>query len=167
MQTVIRVRPAGRDDCPAIHSIASETWRATYHGLIPEQDIEAFLQSNYGPQQLERAIERMAGGFLLASVQGQPAGYASVSLDRDGNAQLWTIYVRPGNQGAGVGKALWDAAVSQARSLGPASLVLWVLEDNRQARAFYECQGAAVSAQRDFPVGAASISEIQYTLPLR
>lgn len=167
MSTKVSIRRATSADREAIRAIAYETWQATYAGLIPDEDMQSFLQSNYNSQQLERTIDTLGDGFLLAEVDGKAVGYAMISRDRENNAQLWTIYVLPAQQGHGVGKALWAAACDYARRMGLTTLVLWVLKANTRARAFYERMGATQTAQRDFPVGDGSISEVRYDLELR
>ena len=166
MSAAIHIRSVTTADCDAIREIAYVTWQATYAGLIPDEDMQAFLQSNYNPQQLERTMSRLGDGFLLAEVDGAAVGYAMISRDREDNAQLWTIYVLPSEQGRGIGAALWASACEYARQLGLTTLVLWVLEANIPARAFYERMGASLTVQRDFPVGAGSISEVRYDLEL-
>lgn len=166
MSAAIHVRTATPADRDAIREIAHATWQATYAGMIPDEDMQAFLQSNYNPQQLERTINRLGDGFLLAEVNGDTVGYAMISRDREGYAQLWTIYVLPALQGHGIGAALWKSACDYARQLGLTTLVLWVLEANIPARAFYERMGATCTVQRNVPVGAGSISEVRYDLEL-
>lgn len=166
MATTISVRSATITDIDDIRRIAHETWHATYDGLIPERDIRAFLQSNYNPAQLERTVSAMGDGLLLADLDGMPVGYAMISRDRDGNAQLWTIYVLPSEQRRGAGTALWEAALEHARNLGLPRIVLWVLEENQPARAFYERQGAVLTDQRDIAVGDSTISELRYEMAL-
>lgn len=167
MSTRCFVRPANRDDLGGIKRVASETWVATYTGAIPDADIQSFLQSNYNPASLERSLATLGGGMLVAVDEDQVIGFAMLSEDRDGNAQLWSIYIMPAWQGRGCGKQLWDAAVAHARSLPCERLVLWVLESNSVARRFYARQGAEMVEQRDFPVGDGSVSEVRYEMQLR
>jgi ribosomal protein S18 acetylase RimI-like enzyme len=53
---------------------------------------------------------------------------------------MWKLYVLPGHQGKGVGKALLDAAVA-ALPDGTPELLLDVLVTNEKAIGFYRSQG--------------------------
>jgi ribosomal protein S18 acetylase RimI-like enzyme len=161
------IRPANQDDLDGISRVATETRVATYTGAIPDADIQAFLQSNYSPGTLERSLETLAGGMLVAAAEDQVVGFAMLSADRDGNAQLWSIYVLPAWQGHGCGKQLWDAAIAHARTLPCEQLVLWVLESNAGARRFYARQSAELVERRDFPIGDGFVSEVRYEMTLR
>lgn len=166
MSDIISVRPATLNDLPAISEVARETWLATYRGHMPEADIQDFLQSNYSPERLRRSLKSLGEGFVVAVEAGQVIGYAMLSLNGDGHAELWSVYVLPGVQRRGAGQRLWDTQLAHARLLQATRLVLWVLEGNSTARRFYERQGATCSDQREYPVGAGVINEVQYALDL-
>jgi GNAT superfamily N-acetyltransferase len=72
----------------------------------------------------------------VGQVQGRPVGYVSYAPEL-----LASLFVLPDHQGSGVGSALHDAALAAQPDLGASVCRLWVLEDNRPARAFYERRG--------------------------
>lgn len=162
----VSVRPATLDDLSGVEAVARETWLATYREYISEADIQDFLQANYSPERLRRSLDRLGAGFLVAVEGGQIVGYAMLSLDSDGHAQLWSIYILPGAQRRGTGQRLWDAQLQHARTLQAGKLVLWVLEGNSAARTFYERQGARHTDNSEFTVGGCVVSEVQYSLDL-
>lgn len=69
-------------------------------------------------------------------------------IARDGLAEMPTLYVAPDHWRRGLGNKLCTAAVSRARILGYSGLVLWVLQINERARAFYEASGFASDGAR-------------------
>jgi GNAT superfamily N-acetyltransferase len=73
---------------------------------------------------------------LVAVRSGHPVGVAAI---RPG--WLDALYVLPRSWGTGVAARLHDAAVSGLRERGSHRADLWVLEENRRARAFYERHG--------------------------
>lgn len=162
--TVVRIAEA--DDLAGVQSVAQRTWRATYNGMIPDTDIDAFLESNYNLERLTFIRESMGPGMLVAVNDGQVVGYVMITKDRDGFAQIWAIYVLPDWQRRGVGSILWQAALDRARQLESPELVLWVLAENDPARRFYESQGAHAAEERDFPVGGGSVGEVSYRIAL-
>ena len=61
-----------------------------------------------------------------------------------------SIYVQPDVYRRGYGRALFTFAVNRLRENGYSKIYLWVLEENRRARSFYEamgyvCQGESAS----------------------
>ncbi len=68
---------------------------------------------------------------------------------RDGDdAWLEDVYVRGEAQGKGLGRALTEAAVEQARERGAKRIQLDVEEENATARAVYEKAGFGVKGER-------------------
>ena len=70
-----------------------------------------------------------------------------------GARQLSELYVDPFFQGQGVGRARMDHFLACARADGAPRVYLWVLEDNRAARAFYERAGLSPDGERRLEPG--------------
>jgi ribosomal protein S18 acetylase RimI-like enzyme len=86
---------------------------------------------------------------LLALVDGRVAGYALIGGARTPEASAHVLMLRglavdPQLQRRGVGRALLDAAVEEARSRGAHKLSLRVLSTNEAARRLYETAGFEV-----------------------
>jgi ribosomal protein S18 acetylase RimI-like enzyme len=160
------VRRATVDDIPAVLDVARRTWRATYAGKIPDDDVERFVDAAYSAEQLGGAVQRLGDGFAVAVVSSDIVGYLLAGTNRDGNGELFAIYVLPEWQGLGAGQLLWDTACSVLRAGGHARMHLWVLASNESARRFYERQGATAFAEREFPVGDGVIAEAGYAIAL-
>lgn len=89
--------------------------------------------------------QRLANNVvILARVGAAPAGSVMYSeygtTDRD-DCALFGMWVDPDFRGAGVGKALVDAVVAQARAGGKRRVVLHVVTDNDPAGRLYERAG--------------------------
>jgi GNAT superfamily N-acetyltransferase len=80
---------------------------------------------------------------LVAEVDDEPGGLTWVRLDdqHDRIAHLHQMWVAPERRGQGVGRALLDAAIAWARSVGAQALVLDVTTGNRDATHLYEAAG--------------------------
>jgi ribosomal protein S18 acetylase RimI-like enzyme len=81
---------------------------------------------------------------LLARVGRAPAGSATYSVfgaTEPGDCSLFGMWVDPRFRRAGVGRALVDAVLAQARAAGKARVVLHVVADNFGARRLYERAG--------------------------
>ncbi len=79
--------------------------------------------------------------------QGVVAGYASIGdadhpdLEPGFAGEVFELYVHPEQQRCGLGRALLSSALDTMRGLGRLWGVLEVLQDNHQARRFYEAFG--------------------------
>lgn len=78
----------------------------------------------------------------VAEVNGEPGGAVSV-----GDGFLQTLYVVPSQQGSGVGSALHDLALERLRAQGNNVAKLWTLEENWNARRYYEKRGWTLTAE--------------------
>ena len=78
----------------------------------------------------------------LAEADGEAVGSVSV-----GGGFLRTLYVIPSHQSTGVGSALHDFALERLRALGAREAKLWTLEENWNARRFYERRGWTLTAE--------------------
>ncbi|RKE17984.1 GNAT family N-acetyltransferase [Streptomyces sp. TLI_171] len=81
------------------------------------------------------------GVFLLARLDGRPAGCAGVRTFSAGTAELKRLYVRPAGRGRGLGRALLAAAEDAARALGHTRLRLDTMAELTEARALYAAAG--------------------------
>ena len=97
----------------------------------------------------ERLLASGKGHLLLAEKGGRAIGYAVVSegggeatlTTGDRVAELESLSVLPGERGAGVGRALMEAAYDVMRRLGLGELALYVMDGNASALGFYERLG--------------------------
>jgi putative acetyltransferase len=72
----------------------------------------------------------------VAEAGGEPV--ASVSI---GDDYLRTLYVLPAHWRTGIGSELHDHALERLRARGCMRAKLWTLEENWEARSFYERRG--------------------------
>ncbi len=100
-------------------------------------------------------IDDPLSDFLLVAEEkgGEAVGVVQLryrlGVWRDGDdAWLEDVYVRGDAQGKGLGRALTEAAVEQARERGAKRIQLDVEEANATARAVYEKAGFRVKGER-------------------
>ena len=161
------VRVARSDsDFAGLQAVARATWPATYAGLLADATIATFLEHAYSPERLAQTSAALGDGLLMAE-HGGVIGYAMAGPNREGEAELFALYVLPNEQGHGVGFALWEAAMAHLRSLDHDAATLWVLTANAGARRFYERQGAVAADSRIITIGNEVVSEIRYRVNLQ
>lgn len=139
------LRPPGLPDARAAAELHHRSWIATYGPLLPP-DQAARLTLAERIDHWERLLSEPSAdrGTLVAERAGRIVGLVEWEIGpRGGRAvgEVHAIHVAPEDRGQGTGKGLLDAAVQAMRSLGVRRAVLWVLEDNRAARRFYERRG--------------------------
>lgn len=150
------------DDRMAIGRIYRESWKYAYQGIIPQN----YLESISAGQWVEHLEEK--GRHTLLMIENHTfIGTSSYSASRykklDGFGEIVSIYLLPEYMGKGYGKQLLAAAVDGLAQLGYRDIFLWVLEENRRARKFYENAGFLCSGDYllDY-IGGKELREVQY-----
>ncbi|HET8601388.1 MAG TPA: GNAT family N-acetyltransferase [Segeticoccus sp.] len=133
----VTIRQATGDDLQAVLVVGRTTWPATYYSIAGEDYIQAGLAKWWTEEATIPAIR--AGRVTVAEVDGQVVGVATVG-PRDGHLVLWKLYVLPEHQGRGIGSALLDAVLENARE-DQHEVQLSYLDGNTSAAAFYRHQG--------------------------
>ena len=140
---VTEIRRAEVGDAEAISAIHVAAWRGAYTGIIPHRALNIMLQRR-GPAWWARAIQRSTQ-ILVADIGGVVAGYATLGPNRarqlPQRGEVYELYIRPEYQGIGLGTRLLGAARRSLVEQGLKGLVVWALEDNDLAVAFYEGAG--------------------------
>ena len=106
---------------------------------------------------------------FLGDIGGQLAGFVSCGLQRseqlqaDGyTGEISAIYVLKVFHNQGFGRQLMATATANLRERGLTADALWVLEDNHQARRFYErLGGRQIGRREDVRVGHVMV-EVAY-----
>lgn len=149
------LRPGGAADLPQLCVLATHVFVHTYcaAGLRPDQAREAL--SSYSVQDFERRLA--AGhGFTLACNGEHLLGFAETALPVStpvpavaGSLELARLYVAPGAQRQGLGRALLRDAEHLAVQRGCPGLWLTAWVDNAKALAFYAAAGYADVGRSD------------------
>lgn len=139
----IDIRKADPHDADAIAGVHHDAWVGAYAGLIPHRALNSML-SRRGPNWWEKAIRR-AASVLVVEIGGEIAGYATLGRNRARDlpqeGEIYELYLRPEYQGIGLGTRLFKAARDRLQAHGLNGVVVWALEENDGARAFYEGAG--------------------------
>lgn len=145
-------------DGAALSKLFCEAFAATFGHLYSEEDIAAFLCSKEA-EAFEQELADPAYAFRLAFDGDALAGYAKLGPnDLPGEApratlELYHLYVLAPWHGTGVGPALMDWTLDEARRRGASHLQLSVFIDNHRARRFYEKRGFEEVGRYVFLVG--------------
>ena len=105
-----------------------------------------------------RVLIALDGEVLVGMVLAGP------DLDEPGAGHLARLYVDPSRWGLGIGRQLYDAAVTRLRGAGHATATLWVLERNERARGWYERLGWQITGERKPVYAPAGIDDVRYRI---
>ena len=140
----MRVRRAVVDDAAAIADVHTRSWQGAYEHVFGAERL-ATIDVEGRRAMWERGLEHGVRDVHVAEDGGRVVGFVGTgpSRDPDAEGELGEIYVLPEAMGTGVGRALLAAGVEAMAARGYADAILWVLDDNPRARAFYEREGWA------------------------
>ena len=135
----LRLRPYSPVDAPALLELFRNTIRRVNSRDYNAEQIAAWASDDIDPRAWATRFESRYA--IVAEIDGQPAGFTE--LEPDGHIDRF--YVSADHQGIGVGKALLDNVVAEARRSGIERLFA---EVSITARPFFTSQGFAVVAQQ-------------------
>ncbi len=164
----VTIRPASPADAGPIARVHVDSWRTTYEGIIPAEYL-ANLSYRDRQSMWSEALttDQPATTILVAETEaGDVIGFASAGPEREANpnyrAELYAIYLLQEHQNRGLGRRLVSAVTHSLLEHGFTSMLLWVLEDNRPARRFYESLGGKRVSRKTVTIGDANLQEISY-----
>jgi GNAT superfamily N-acetyltransferase len=155
----IAYRDGRPGDGAALSALFCKAFAETFGHLYSAKDLAAFL-CDKEEAAFERELADAGFAFRLAYEGETVAGYAKLGPnDLPGEApaaalELYQLYVLAPWHGAGVGAALMDWTLDEARRRGATHVQLSVFVDNHRARRFYERYGFAEVGRYTFMVGA-------------
>ena len=130
-------RPEERDALEALQ------WRASLANDEDRPHLEAHPDAIHLPRdQIER------GQVFVAELDGRAVGFSAI-LTEDGHLELDGLFVEPGMWRRGIGAALVEVTVHEARRQGMAVMVV----ANPAAREFYERCGFTLEGEADTRFG--------------
>jgi ribosomal protein S18 acetylase RimI-like enzyme len=160
------VRLATLEDAESIAAIHVHAWHTAYKGILPAQFLAA-LSIPERTNMWRTIISEHHGVVLLASVRDGEVGFISFGPSRDedgqGNAEIYAIYVLPQFWHQGLGGELLAEALRRLEAQHFIAFTLWVLEENAQARQFYEARGFRLDGgRREETIGGSLLREVRY-----
>lgn len=92
------------------------------------------------------------------------SGFGKSRLEEmNGFGEIISLYFLPEYMGKGYGRLLLRAVVGELKKMGFDKVFLWVLEENRNARRFYEKCGFVQTERRlTNNIGGKELKEVQY-----
>ena len=162
------IRRALTTDAAAVGHIHVESWSVAYRGIMPDGVI-AKTDLAYRTRFWAVRIADREWPVFVIEVEGKAIAFCqmipSQDLDDDPKrvGHITSLHVLPHLRGRGYGRVLMDHVLDEFRRRGFAEVTLWVLEENRSARRFYEKHGFTLDGgKRMYPNTA--IPEVRYRI---
>jgi ribosomal protein S18 acetylase RimI-like enzyme len=151
---LLQIQLATIVDIPLIHALGKQAFYPTYLPFISSDQVDYMFHMMYDAPRLAEQMQYRGDQFFIAYQAQEPLGFASCQLNYDAaaSAKLHKLYVLPGQQVKGVGKALLENVVEFAQAHGQKQLVLNVNRYNK-ALGFYQKMGYQIVKEEDIPIG--------------
>jgi GNAT superfamily N-acetyltransferase len=139
----VSVRNARPADASVLAQVFRESWQQAYTGILPPLHLDReILRRDATWWRRAIAAER---NLLVILLDGKVAGYATCGRARGGGrdvGEIYELYLSPVYQGLGLGTHLFEACRATLDALDLEHLIVWALEANEKAHAFYvRCGG--------------------------
>ena len=164
VDTMPMIEMAQSTDVNTIRGLSIATFAETFASLNTEEDMEQYNERHFSTDELQREIDNPDSTFMVAKVDGVPAGYMKVNV---GDAQteemlgnrmeVQRLYILRQYKRNGLGARFMHTAFDMARAQGKSVIWLGVWEHNDAAIAFYKRMGFVQFGSHDF-VGSSQVS---------
>lgn len=157
--TDLLIAPLAGTDVPALVSLARDTWRRHYPGIISEAQIEYMLAQRYDEAVIRAQIGVPDTWWDVLKQDGTLAGFAQYERSGEDAIKLDKIYVGYDRRGQGLGSLLLQHVESEARAKGACRLYLQVNKNNTSAIAAYRRNGFDVARELVVDIGGGFVMD--------
>jgi diamine N-acetyltransferase len=146
------IRPATIADIPLLRRLAHEIWHAHYPEIITVEQIDFMLGWMYSAEEIERQL-RDGPRWEIAELDGEPVAFTSYGPEPDGRVKLHKLYIAKAHQRRGIGRALLEHVLGEAKKLGGSEVWMQVNKRNTTAVAAYKKAGFHIAKEATFDIG--------------
>lgn len=164
------IRRALTSDAEAVGRIHVESWNVAYRGLMPD-DVIARTDLAYRTTFWAERIADPEWPVLVIEEAGACVAFCQMIPSRDSDddstriGHITSLHVLPHLRGRGYGRVLVDHVLTEFQRRGFTAVTLWVLEENQNARRFYEKYGFQLDGgTRRYP--KTQVPEVRYRIRL-
>lgn len=143
-QSGLLIRRGEAQDAALLAELGARTFSETFAVDNTPENMAAYLAAAFAPQQLAADLVDPRCAFLIAETDGTALGYAMLRsgllpepVTGGRPIELVRLYVLRDSLGSGVGSALMQACIDEAKRGNYQTLWLGVWERNHRAQAFY------------------------------
>ena len=149
---------AGEEDMPALRSLATRIWRESYAKMISREQMVYMLEWMYSAETIRRELSEGIS-WEIVRLDGEDAGYLSVTFGADGVAKLNKLYLLSELQGKGHGQAMLTHVFAEAAEREMREMRLQVNKRNVRAQRAYERHGFERVEEAVFDIGGGYVMD--------
>jgi len=164
---MLTFRKATIDDAETIAGIMCRSWVAAYTGLVPEEYI-----TEQNATRLKCTLEWFGKDHdvYVAVLNSKIVGIGVFTQTGDEDLadyfEVRVFYLDPDYFRRGIGRKFMDYALDLARAGNYPGVLLYVLENNRNAQRFYEACGFVCGGKRKAIKHLQALENIRYVLKI-
>lgn len=155
------IRHATIDDADLLAGLGARTFYETFAVDNTPEDMATYLPASFSPALQAKEIADPNTTLLIAEVDGLAAGYAKLEVSAAPSCvtgsdpvELSRLYVSREFIGSGLGAALMESCINEAKRAGSTTMWLGVWERNERAQKFYQRWGFKEVGEHSFQLGA-------------
>ena len=156
----LNIRYGVTGDAKLLSELGAKTFSDTFAKDNTPENMATYLKASFSPEIQFRELSSPENIFLIVESENIPIGFVQLILDSKEESikgtkslEIRRIYALQEYIGKGVGKALMEAAVHEARQHGCDTIWLGVWEKNPRAIHFYQKWGFKEVGTHIFYVG--------------
>lgn len=148
-------------DIEQVAKIITEDWKISYKGIIDDEYLK-----NLDYKDKEKSIrEKYQKQKSIVLEEGYIKGYSRFGKNRDEEkelGELYALYAKADERGKKIGERLLKKTADILSKRGYKEMVIWCLEENKNARKFYEKMGGKLYKTRNIEIGNKKYPEVCY-----
>jgi diamine N-acetyltransferase len=159
--SLFTIRRATPGDVKLLVDIGARTFSSAFADDNSPEDMSEYLTTNFNCNRLSVELADPWSTFFIAEVHQVAAGYAKLRkgdtpecVSGANPVEIERIYTLPEHFGKGIGEALMNACLEEAKQMGFQTVWLGVWEHNDRARAFYRKHGFRDAGDKIFQLGS-------------
>lgn len=152
------IRKVMHGDEKALAYVQTESWKAAFKDLIPEDVLVCSTDLNKATAMYQKLLELGKGNGYILEIDGKPHCIAWWDAARDedmqGVAELICIHSLKENWGKGYGHLMMERILEDVQQAGYPRIMLWVFDTNTRAIGFYKAHGFVATGRKQPAFGA-------------
>ena len=160
------IRRVQKGDEQTLAYIQTESWKAAFRDILTEDVLEKHTDLSRAEDMYGRLLAEGKGNGYILEIEGKAHCIAYWDKARDSDmaeaAEIICIHSLPSNWRKGCGSRMMDRLLDDIAAAGYSKAVLWVFEENRRARGFYEAMGFAATEKIKPALGTTEICYQKY-----
>ncbi len=168
------LRAATFADVPTLSALGRDSFCAAFEDLYRPEDLASFLGEAYSQAKVASEVAAPECIYCLAEDGGKLLGYCKMVMPSNyaeyssasNPIALGQLYTAAGMTGKGIGAALMEWALDEAKACQADAVQLSVYSENYGAQRFYQRYGFGKIADIGFWVGQQRDAEFLYELRL-